>query len=171
MRGPGEAARLLGERLDRLFGWAGRVPGWAWTIAALITAVWTYPRKLHPDTMFGVALDDRLTVWLASLVTIALMLVIVALCAYAVRTILHFLEEERWPRRAIGVEMDDVARAHTQLRQDADQLTGAADAMRKVEGDMQNARNTILLLMGELERLRGERVGRRDDPETLAEGE
>jgi hypothetical protein len=121
--------------------------------------------------MFGVTVDNRPTAWLASLVAITLMLVIVALCAFAFRSLLHFLEEERWPRRAVGVEMEDVEVARAQLAQDAEQLSGAADTMRTVEDVIQNAHNTISLLTAELERLRGERPDRRDDPQKLAESE
>jgi hypothetical protein len=34
MRGPGEAARVLGRRLDRLFELVGKVPGWSWGSAS-----------------------------------------------------------------------------------------------------------------------------------------
>jgi hypothetical protein len=171
MRGPGEAARVLGQRLDRLFELLGKIPGWAWGVGLLITVVWTYPRRVHASTMFGVTLDGRPTLWLASLVAIVLMLVIVALCAFALRSLLHFLEEERWPRRAVGVEMEDVALARAQLAQDAEHLSGAADTMRTVEGVIENANNTIRLLTAELERLRGTRPDRHDDSQKLADGE
>jgi hypothetical protein len=158
-----EAASLLGRRLDGLLSLIGRMPGWGWALAAVIALVWTFPMQLHERKVFGVVLDDRLTVWLANLVTIALMIVLSAASLFALRSLVHYMEEDRWPKRAVGIEMEEMVLVQGQLERGADHLSKAADEARRVEGTLEAARDAIVFLNAELERVRGERADGQDE--------
>jgi hypothetical protein len=167
----GDAAGLLGDRLDNFLGRLGRIPGWAWGIAAIVVLVWTYPRRLREQVIAGVVLDDRLTVWMLSVVVVGLMVVAIALSFFVLRAVLHYMEQGRWPRRAVGVEMDELAHAESQLDRNAQRLSDAADETRKLRRTLSESRDTIIFLRGELARVRGVDQGGMDESQQRVERE
>jgi hypothetical protein len=168
--GPSEPARALGRRLDQFLGLLGRLPGWSWGIAAVVVLAWTYPRQLHPRTVVGITLDDRLSLWISSVVMIGLMIVVGALSLFVLRSLLHYMEENRWPKRAAGVEMEEISHVGAQLQLDADVLSNAADQNHKLVRVLDEARDTIVFLTAELERARGAKQEGTDESKKLGEG-
>jgi biopolymer transport protein ExbB/TolQ len=157
--------------MDNFLALLGRIPGQGWAALAIVTLVWTYPRRLHQRTVAGVVLDDRLSIWFASIVVIGLMVVVGAVSFFVLRSVLHYLEQGRWPRRAAGVEMDEMTRAESQLNRDAVELSRAADEIRKLRRVLKNSRDTIVYLKAELANERGSQPGRSDESQRLAKGE
>jgi hypothetical protein len=149
-----EAAGRLGAKLDGLILFLTRLPWQFWTAAAVIVFAGTYPRETRRRTLAGIVLDDRLSIWISRLAVIAVLGAVAAVCFFTVRTLLRYMEQDRWPRAAGGLEMDELTRAQTQLARDADELSSAADAARILSKALDEARDTILLLHGELERVR-----------------
>jgi len=169
--GPGDAARMLGRRLDRFLAHVGRIPGWVWTLAALITVIWTYPRHLDRRVLVGFVLDDRLSIWISNLVAIGVLVVLAAVSLFTLRSVLHYMELGRWPKRAAGIEMDEMTRVEAQLHRDADELSKAADQTRMVTRALNEARETILYLTAELARARDLENEPTIEREKLAESE
>jgi hypothetical protein len=169
--GPGDAARLLGRRLDRFLGLVGRIPNWAWTLIALITLASTYPRRGQSRVIVGIVLSGRLTVWFSNLVVIGLLVVVASLSVFAIRSLLHYMEQGRWPKRAAGIEMDALTLAEAQLHSDADEFSKSAEESRILARTLAEARDTIVFLTAELARARGEAEDPPGEQGRLADGQ
>ena len=151
-----DAAARLGARMDGLLATISRLPAWAWGTGLVILLWATFPHgHTRRREMVGLVLDDRLSIWASRFVVLAVMGLVVALAFFAVRSVLRFLEQDRWPHKAGGVEMEALGAAREQLAADADRLSGAADEERKIVAVLEESRRAILLLHGEsLERYR-----------------
>ena len=127
-------------------------------MAGVVVLIGTYPRDGRRRTIAGIPLDDRLSNWLSRLVVVAALGVAATICFFVIRTLLRYMEQDRWPRRAAGLEMEELALAQKQLTQDADDLSSAADTVRILTRSLDNARDTVLLLHGELQRSRQDAI-------------
>lgn len=148
------AAANLGAKLEALLMLISRAPWPAWSLLGIAVVAMTFPRQLRQRSVAGLVLDDRLSIWTSRIVIVAFLVLILALCVFVLRALLRYMEQDRWPRRAGGIEMDEVSRTHAQLFRDADELSFAADSTRMLGETLAEARDTILLLQGELERVR-----------------
>jgi hypothetical protein len=138
--------------MDRFLLTVSRLPWQVWTLLAVTTLGATYPRHTARQTLLGVSLDSRLSVWVSQLAIVAVLTVILVGSWFMVRAVLRYVEQDRWPRKAGSVEMDELSRAETQLSKDADILTRATDEGRILGKELKRARETIAYLLGELER-------------------
>lgn len=151
-----DAARRLGERLDRLLLSVSRVPLAAWVLLGAVALFWTYPRRLTRTSVAGLVLDDRLSVWVSRLAILAVFAFVIALAFFMIRAVLKYVEQDRWPRRAGAIELDELRRAHAQLDDDGHDLSNAADTIRILAKSLTEARDTIVYLRTELDRVHGQ---------------
>jgi hypothetical protein len=157
--------------MDQVLELLADIPSAVWLLAALVSLAWTYPRHLHMRTIAGVTLDDRLSIWIANLVGILVMLAIGAMAWFAVRTVLHYMEQGRWPKKALGMEMEEASRVEAQLHRDADDLSDAADQIRTLSRMLGEARETIIYLRAEQERHGGADRAESHDPQTRTQSQ
>lgn len=137
-----QAAGGLGEKLDRLLLLFVPLPWQAWAALGALVAISTFPRHPTSRTVVGLALDDRLSIWVSRLAILAVLAVVIAICFFAMRTILRYMEQDRWPRRAGGLEMEELVRAQSQMGRNANDLSTAADATRSLTKMLEQARLT-----------------------------
>jgi hypothetical protein len=131
---------------------------------AIAVLVATYPRGGSRQSVLGIPLDNRLSIWVAQLAILGVLALIMFLSWFLIRAILRYVEQDRWPRRAGSLEIEELGRAQVQLDQDADALSRATDGVRILKRDLELARETIVFLRGELER--GSRESRDDDDQS-----
>lgn len=142
--------------MDRWIAAVSRAPSWLLKAALAAVLIASFPRKVEARELFGlIPLDTHLTLW-AGRVTVVFLLVGIALIVFfAMRSVLAFLEEGRWPTKAAGLTMESLEGAAEQVERDADDLSDAAERSKYFERQLKLANQTIKLLRGELERVRG----------------
>lgn len=146
-----------------------RLPWQAWSGLFVAVLVATYPRGDSHQTIAGIPLDDRLSIWVAQLAILGILILIIALSWFLIRAMLRYVEQDRWPRRAGGLEMEELSNAHGQLERDADALSHATDELRILRRKLAQAREAIVFLLGEIDQ-RGS-VSRDDDDESERQAE
>jgi hypothetical protein len=155
--------------MDRFLLMVSRLGWQVWTVLAVAVLVLTYPHHTTHQSVVGVNLDNRFSVWMSQLAIVGILAVILVVSWFAVRTVLRYVEQDRWPRKAGSVEIEELGRAETQLVQDADTLSRATDDARMLSRDLTRARETIAYLVGELER--GKPLSRDEDDESERQAE
>jgi hypothetical protein len=151
-----EAARRLGGRMDRGFDAFTRIPSAVWITVFLTISLINLASGTRQKSLLGLPLENWLERWLARMGVTGILIGGLAVVAFVLRTIVTLLERDQWPRKVAGVEIESVRGAHAQLLHDADQLSSAAEDTAKLHAELRQARDAILLLNGELSRLREE---------------
>jgi hypothetical protein len=166
-----EAAGNIGAGLDGTLTLLTRVPWQGWAAIVAIVCGSTFPFSSQERKLVGLTLDDRLSIWLSKLVVLAILAAVFAICFFLIRALFRYMEEDRWPRKAGGVEMDEFGRTQFQLAESADVLAAAAETNRILTNNLKEARDVIMFLEGELARERAAEIDEASDEIHRAQGE